>query len=817
MLIRDIMIDKPISIVPQASIRNAVDLMSEKKIGFIVVEENNKPVGVLTEGDMISMIASQIDMEKARVAEYMISPVFSIQADANVFHAYDELVARKMRHLVVVDNEAYLAGVVTMSSFIANLGVEHFADLQTVADVLHPLDVTVSRDMPVSEVIRLMKEHKHAMIVVEENKPVGILTSRGITRLCQRPQDEIDSLCMDDVMQTPVCIYRKSFVPEASFMMKQHRTRHLVAVGDHDEFMGLVTISDVAHSLEGKYVEFMRSVMRDMEHDLLTTSGQNRALFERNPNAVFSLDMKGEIRHVNPASILLTGHASEYLIGRELIELFDESMIDDAMLAFVSAQQGNAESTHLRMKAGDGSVIHVFMSYVPVMIEGTIQGVYAVAYDITERVIAEERLLKLSQALQQAGEPIAITDAYGVIEFANQKMHELFGYGEGELLGTSLTKLEYSDGKDDSGYKQCVWKMVADGVPYKGEFLHRHKDGSLLDVRVSCSPVHVPGAEHVDYYITIYEDMSLRRAAERHALQSQKMETIGTLAGGIAHDFNNYLAAVGGSLYMLKREVAHLPETVERINKLEQLSDRAASLVGQLLTFSRKDGLLRNLISYSALIEETRDLARVLVPKKTDQHWQVAKHVYVDGNATQLQQILLNLLKNACDAVKDVAQPQISVSLSAVEADQLVPEHVELTTERYAKLSVKDNGCGISDRHREHIFDPFFTTKDIGEGTGMGLAMIYGAVQSHQGWIEVDSNEGRGAEFRLFFPMADHIESDVQPGDADKPTLLLVDDEPQVLSLGAEVLDALGYDVVTSANGEDALNPLGVYSPPLGA
>jgi len=199
-------------------------------------------------------------------------------------------------------------------------------------------------------------------------------------------------------------------------------------------------------------------------------------------------------------------------------------------------------------------------------------------------------------------------------------------------------------------------------------------------------------------------------------------------------------------------------------------------------------------------------LSRVLVPKKTEQHWQVAKHVQIEGNATQLQQILLNLLKNACDAVKDVDQPQISVSLSAVEANQVAPEHVELTAERYAKLSVKDNGCGISARHREHIFDPFFTTKDIGEGTGMGLAMIYGAVQSHRGWIEVDSNEGQGAEFRLFFPMADHIETDSQAGDADKPMLLLVDDEPQVLSLGAEVLKALGYDVVTSDNGEDALN-----------
>ncbi|OIO71121.1 MAG: hypothetical protein CO186_07010 [Zetaproteobacteria bacterium CG_4_9_14_3_um_filter_49_83] len=807
MLIRDIMIDQPITVAPELPISDVVRIMIDKRIGFMVVEEDGKACGVLTEGDLVGLAAQGIDIRATPVRQFKHSPVFGVQADANVFYAYDKLVQQKMRHLVVENEVGEIVGVVTMSSFIANLGVEHFSELQRVSDILHHVEVTVATDTLVIEAIQRMHECKHAMIVIDQGKAVGILTSRAVVRLCGRPFNEWKSLTVQDVMKPPVCIYRKAFVPEASALMKEHRTRHLIVVGDREEFIDLVTISDVAHSMEGRYVEFMRSVMQDMGQDLLTAGSRNRALFERNPNAVFSLDSKGIITHVNPAAILLTGFGSEYLENKAITEFYDQECLDHGIAAFESAKNGDAKSMYLRMLVTDARTIHIFMSFVPVQVEGIITGVYAVSFDMTERVMAELRLYRLSEALQQAGEPIAITDAYGVIEFANLKMHQLFAYEEGCLIGTNLETLEHRiDGR--SQYKENVWASVKDGVPYKGEFFHQSKTGKMLDLRLSCAPVHVPGAGRVDYFVNIYEDMSFRREMEQIALQSLKMETIGTLAGGIAHDFNNYLGAVTGSVYLLKRELQHMPEAFERLNKLEQITDRAASLIAQLMTFSRNEKLINKLLPYSELIEETKELSQLLIPRNVALHWQIAKHIYINGNASQLQQILLNMLKNSSDAIKDIENPMISVSLSTIEVGEKLSKRSGLRLgERFAMLTVEDNGCGIEEGNKESIFDPFFTTKEIGKGTGMGLAMAYGAVQSHLGWIELTSNKGEGTEFRLYFPMVSHEASGHPPLiQENSVTILLVDDEPMMLDIGSEILAALGYQVVTCDNGEDAVN-----------
>ncbi len=213
------------------------------------------------------------------------------------------------------------------------------------------------------------------------------------------------------------------------------------------------------------------------------------------------------------------------------------------------------------------------------------------------------------------------------------------------------------------------------------------------------------------------------------------------------------------------------------------------------------------LISCSNLIEETREFSRVLIRKKVTQRWQIAKHIYTHGNAGQIQQILLNLLKNACDATRNVESPEISVRLCAIEADAKLAERSGLTEGlRYALLTVADNGCGIPDEIRESIFDPFFTTKDIGEGTGMGLAMVYGAMQNHLGWIDVASEPGKGAVFSLYFPLASEPAEQSTDDAPDKPLLLLVDDEPMMLEVGAEILEMMGFQVITADNGEDALN-----------
>jgi len=258
---------------------------------------------------------------------------------------------------------------------------------------------------------------------------------------------------------------------------------------------------------------------------------------------------------------------------------------------------------------------------------------------------------------------------------------------------------------------------------------------------------------------------------------------------------------------MLKHEFSHLPDTIERLNKLEKITERASSLVSELMTFSRKEKLIKQVMSYSSLIEETKGLGELLVPKKVSLNWKVNKHVNINGNASQVQQIILNLLKNASDAVADVEHPTISITLSTVEMDLQLSQRSDLKVgEQFAMLSVSDNGSGIKDAHKESIFDPFFTTKGVGEGTGMGLAMIYGSIQNHGGHIEFESKQNLGTEFKLYIPIVSNTDTYCTSTEKNVSNILLVDDDLLMLEVGAEVLKSLGYQVITCDNGEDAVN-----------
>lgn len=298
--------------------------------------------------------------------------------------------------------------------------------------------------------------------------------------------------------------------------------------------------------------------------------------------------------------------------------------------------------------------------------------------------------------------------------------------------------------------------------------------------------------------------------AEMKYQQAQKMEALGTLVGGIAHDFNNMLSGISANLYLLQRN-SDSPDVKKRVDKIGDLTMHAADMIRQLMTFARKEDVQLKVFDLRLFVKEAYKLARISIPEhiRCECMFETEAQL-IRGEATQIQQILMNLMNNARDAVKESKDPFISVSLTpAIIEEVLIKNQQEVKPGHYTILSVQDNGCGIGADKIDRIFEPFFTTKEVGSGTGLGLSMVYGAVQSHGGYIDVVSYPGSGTRFSIYFPLLDEQhqvaleQQKVEVGEGE--TILLVDDEDELLEVTEQLLTVLGYRVKIARNGVQAV------------
>lgn len=438
--------------------------------------------------------------------------------------------------------------------------------------------------------------------------------------------------------------------------------------------------------------------------------------------------------------------------------------------------------------------------------------------NIASRIESHEReaaLQKLSSAIEQTGEAIVITDREGIIEYVNPAFTQLTGYNADEVIGQS-TRLLKSGNQDASFYKE-MWETITSGKPWYGKIINRKKDGSTYPAMVTISPISSTpdNAARYSHFVATQYDLSRLEDVERQLFQSQKMEAIGTLAGGIAHDFNNMLAGMTGYLYLAKAHSNENHEVIEKLDNVENIAFRAADMIQQLLTFARKDMVTIKQMYLNAFIKETFKLLRMSVPENIELHQHICNEVLqINGDPTQLHQVLINLINNARDAVEGQDAPVITIRLEAWHPDEaFMDSHPHFDDKPYAHLSVEDNGRGIAEHQIEHIFEPFFTTKEQGKGTGLGLSMTFGAIKTHHGFVEVESVEGRGTTIHLYIPLLPQAEELVEVPVQEKEIssghgelILLVDDDPGIIKTGKKVLESLGYQVLTAADGNEAIS-----------
>lgn len=343
------------------------------------------------------------------------------------------------------------------------------------------------------------------------------------------------------------------------------------------------------------------------------------------------------------------------------------------------------------------------------------------------------------------------------------------------------------------------------------EWRHCRKDGSLIDVELYSHDLIYEGVQAL---LVIASDITEKKRIEAAMLRSQRLESIGTLASGIAHDLNNILSPLSLSTYLLRSKSTDT-SSLETLDTMEEVIERASQLVRQVLSYARGMEGERCPLNPKTVVRETIDILKETLPKSIVLHTHTPPTIpgrleLVNGNPTQLHQVLMNLCVNARDAMPEGGILEIGISevLLDAAATQLLPD---LTPGQFIVISVRDTGSGIDPRIIDHIFDPFFTTKERGQGSGLGLSTSLGIVRSHGGSISVDSRLGHGSTFMVYLPALRDgkevvdIEEEPEPPGGNGETILLVDDEEPIRRTGRGVLEAFGYRVISAANGEEAI------------
>jgi PAS domain S-box-containing protein len=436
----------------------------------------------------------------------------------------------------------------------------------------------------------------------------------------------------------------------------------------------------------------------------------------------------------------------------------------------------------------------------------------------------------LIQALESARDGIMITDLQGVILKVNQALVSMTGYSRQELEGQTPRVLKSHAHPPE--FYAGMWTTVLGRNSWQGEITNRRKDGSLAPTSMTISPI-VDGQGRLTHFVGIQRDVTEHKQLERQLLQAQKMQSVGTLAGGVAHEFNNLLAGINGYAALGLREPDLPPAVREFLQHVVSLSERAAALTRQLLAFARKPALSRQRTVIAELLRSTAELVRrtlhIPVGLEVGELAKDGGPLLVEADANQLQQALVNLALNARDAAHD--QPGELGGNATAPSDTVTfrLRHDVLANEQfgfpqpvppgdYVVLEVEDHGCGMSPEVLNQALDPFFTTKEVGRGTGLGLPMVFGIVQGHQGCMTIETRRGRGTCIRLYLPRLRtagakrqppaHAAEVAEPDHGPGRLILVIDDEEPILDVVRRFLEIAGHQVLCATSVHDAMNQL---------
>jgi len=430
--------------------------------------------------------------------------------------------------------------------------------------------------------------------------------------------------------------------------------------------------------------------------------------------------------------------------------------------------------------------------------------------DITERKRAETELLKSEEKyrtlFEESRDAVIMTTRDGKVEAANQAFLDLFGFTREEAENMDILDI-YVDPADRIKFQADIERH---GSLKDYEVRRRKKDGTEIECLLT-STVRMDEEGTIIGYQGIIRDLSLRRRLQRQLLQAQKMEAVGTLAGGVAHDFNNLLTVIQGYSELLLLDAnGGSPEQAD-LQKISDAARRGSELVRNLLAISRKADIQPRLMNLNHEVERVRQLLGRTIPKMIEIELHLSTDLAtINADTGQMMQVLMNLAVNARDAMPEGGKLTFATSNVYLDAD-----NCEMLSGakpgKYVLLVISDTGEGMDEETLGHLFEPFYTTKEVGKGTGLGLATVYGIVQQHGGHITCRSEPDQGTTFNIYLPAMEEVSEKSE--DVAEPTriaggtetILLIDDEKFIRDFGEKVLTRAGYTVLTAAGGPEAL------------
>jgi len=548
------------------------------------------------------------------------------------------------------------------------------------------------------------------------------------------------------------------------------------------------------------------------EQALRDSEQRFRDLFEGSPDAVFVEDLNGTVLDINPAACRLHGVTREELIGKNVLDLVPSERREEVARDFKALVEGRLEQIEGASRTQDGRAVPVEVRASRVNYAGR-AAVLLHVRDITDRKLAEAALrsseMLFHSVWENSVDGMRLTDEKGNVIAVNDAFCKLVGMCREELEGNPFTVI-YADSEQPEKivreFRQRFGDRVIDDQRERQLTL---RNGNVVTLEDASSFVELRGQPSL--LLGLFRDVTAQKRLEEQLRQSQKMEAIGQLAGGVAHDFNNILTVIHGHASLLLAGGSLTAVSARSAQQISQAAERAAALTRQLLTFSRRQIMQPRPLDMNEVVGNvTKMLARILGEDIALQLRYFPQPALVQADAGMIEQVLLNLAVNSRDAMPKGGV--LAIKISELEVDARRPaEHSESHVGRFVCLTVTDTGCGIAPENLRRIFEPFFTTKEVGKGTGLGLATAYGIVKQHRGWIEVESELGKGTTFKVFLPRTTETAEAVHHPHVEKAarggteTILVVEDEALVRELVCDLLAGHGYRILQAESGLKAL------------